>query len=101
MIHELKPTDKIESAVLSLILAKFFGVKVADVVESKLLHIDSLKRLLNLHHSFGCSIGYDDDHAFKNGVCLVEGTGLRGCLQDTFVGDHGHGLFLDLLKSGL
>jgi hypothetical protein len=98
-VHKLKPAYKVHLPILPLFLSELFRVEVSDVIESELLHVDPLIRLLDLHHSLRRLIRDYNDHALKYGVILIEGELGAGC---TAFGDHlGRDLFLDLLEGRL
>jgi hypothetical protein len=72
LIHQLETTNEVESSVLSLVFSELFGVQIANIVEAKLLHVDTLEGLFNLHHSFWGFVWNDDNHTFKDSIILIE-----------------------------
>jgi hypothetical protein len=92
-VHQLKPPDKVEFPTFALVLSKLFCVKIANIIEPQLLHVNSFIRLLDLHDSFGRLIWYDNDHTFKYGVILIE----RLLRTATFGDNLGRNFFLYLL----
>lgn len=97
-VHQLKPANKVQLPIFTLILRELLGVKVPYVIEAELLHVDALVRLLDLHDRLGRLVRDDNDHALKDGVILIEWELGAGAT----LGNHlGRDLLLDLLEGSL